>query len=254
MKRGRRFKIGILGVFLIAVGYFCATNSGIPVKLNDVEEVSRVNNSASAGICSWNVSGWFAKGDVICGLVLEPQYKVPGWLQCLEPIGDVPPYGFVDYPHIFVYLKLLDEGGDVVSWVEMLWVNDPNAKSPLNLHLYVYNMTYIFGGSSESYFPVEVVWGTSWIVLTPEGAPHNGTYTLSVSAFGAISPPSDNPPTVIALGKRKIGYPYTYLLPLGIVLICGGLFANFVALFPYIVERKNVRRIKLKSAVKEKNG
>jgi len=231
MKKNNRLKIGALGILLIFVAYFCVTNYQVPVELDEVEEVNRTEKSSS-----WNVTASFVEGDIICGLVLEPQYQIPGWLQCLEPAGYILPYGYCKYPHIFVYLDLYKDD-ELVSKVEMVWVNDPYAKEPINMHLYVYNMSYVEKNSTMVYHPVETVSGT-WVVLTPEGAPANGTYRLEVSASGAIPPPVNNPPTKIALGKRLISYPYTYLLPLGVVSASSGVVCIVIGGFPRIIERK----------------
>lgn len=242
MKSSRRLKIGVLGTALILVAYFLIVNHQTPVRLETVDEVNAQINSLkniSEGNYSWNVSASFVEGDIICGLVLEPLPSSEGisWLNILEPIGPVTPYGYINYPHIFVYLELYN-GDNLVSKVEMVWVNDPEASPPVNAHLYVYNMSYVYANETAEpkYHYVETV-GT-WVVLTPDGAPENGTYTLKVFAFGAIPPPDNVPPSRIALGKRLIGYPYTYFLALGIFSSICGVSCVVISIFPGIIERK----------------
>jgi hypothetical protein len=252
MKRSRRWKLFAFGLILTIAGFLCLGNYNTPVIRESVIEVNATDNSSKAGSYLWNVTASFAKGDIICGLVLEPQYKEPGWFLCLEPTGDVPPYGYVEYPYIFVYLYLYNEHGDLVyPFIEMVWVNNPEAKEPVKFHFYIYNMTYMYNeNSTNQYSPVDVVPGTSWIVLTPEGAPNNGVYTLKVSAFGARAPPVDDPPVRIALGK-KLGtsdYPYTFLLPIGICLVASGGVSILIAGFPRIIERRSKRTIKSKKS------
>lgn len=242
MKSKTRIKLGAFGILLLIIGYFCVTNSQVSIALDEVEELALADNSEGVaqnrGSYLWNVSAYFTEGDIICGRLTEPQYKEPGWLDCLEPSNPFDPrYGKIELPNIYVYLELLDNEMGLISKVEMVWVNDPYAKAPLNLHLYIYNMSYLFANSTpSSYYPVEMVSGTIWIVLTPHGAPKNGTYTLKVSAFGSTVPPQNNPPTQIALGKRLFGYPFAYLLPLGAFFIIGGTASVIIGAFPRAVE------------------
>lgn len=251
MKRKTRMKLCAFGILLVIIAFFCVANSQILVELDEVEELALTDNSEGVakqrGSYLWNVSANFTKGDIICGRLTEPQYKIPGWLQCLEPANPSDPrYGKIVLHNIYVYLELLNETMGLVSKVEMVWVNDPNAKPPLNQHLYIYNMSYLFPNSSVSdYYPVEQVPGTIWIVLTPRGAPKNGTYTLRVSAFGSTTPPQDNPPTLIALGKRLLGYPFTFLLSIGISLTICGTACIIVGVFPEVIERerKGLKRV-----------
>ena len=250
MKRSRRWKLFTFGIMLAIAGYLCIGNYNTPIIRESVNEVKATDNSGKASSYSWNVTASFAKGDVICGLVLEPQYREPGWFQVLEPRGSVLPYGYIEYPHIFVRLYLYNKDGNLIyPLIEMVWVNNPEAKEPVKSHFYIYNMTYLYDeNSTNQYFPVDVVPGTSWIVLTPKGAPDNGTYTLKVSAFGASIPPVDNPPTRIALGKKSVmsDYPYTFLLPIGIGLVSSGVISILIAGFPQIIERRSKRAIKRK--------
>jgi hypothetical protein len=239
MRRNRRLKIGVFGVILIFIAYFLISNYQVPVELDEVKEVARTTNTLrniAAGNYSWNVTASFFKGDIICGLVQEPQPSSENisWLNFLEPPGTYEPYGYINYPHIFVFLELYN-GDELISKVEMVWVNDPNAKPPINAHLFLYNMSYLY--DHEYKFPVDTVANT-WIVLTPEGASADGNYTLKVFAFGAISPPNDIPPTNIALGRRLIGCPYTYFLPLGVCSAICGVFCIFISVFPKIIERE----------------
>jgi len=242
MKKNTRLKLGVFGILLVVIGYFCVTNSQVLVGLNKVEEIALADNSQKVaqerGSYLWNVSAYFTKGDIICARLTEPQPKEPGWLQCLEPANLFDPrYGKIELPNIYVYLKLFHNDAELVSEVEMVWVNDPYAKSPLDQHLYIYNMSYLFENSTVSdYHPVENVPGTIWIVLTR--APENGTYTLTVSAFGSTVPPRDQPPTHIALGKRLMGYPFAYLLPLGVFSAIVGVVLIFIGSFPKIIERE----------------
>lgn len=244
MKKNTRIKLAVFGVLLVIIGYFCVRSSQALVPLNEVEELGLTDNSEGVakqrGSYLWNVSAYFAEGDIICGRLTEPQYKTPGWLNCLEPVNPFDPrYGKINLPNIFVYLELLSEDMELISKVEMVWVNDPNAKPPMRDHLYIYNMSYIFENSTTSdYYPVETVPGTIWIVLTPDGAPCNGTYTLRVRAFGSAIPPQNNPPTHIALGKRLLDYPFSYLLPLGVFSAIVGVVLIFTGSFPKIIERK----------------
>jgi len=248
MKKNTRLKLGALGILLVIIAYFCIVNSQVVGELDEVKQLAVTDNSEGVakerGSYLWNVSAYFTKGDIICGRVTEPQLKEPGWLQCLEPPNlEDPRYGEIVLPHIFVYLDLLSENMERVSRVEMVWVNDPNAKPPLNQHLYIYNMSYIFENSTVSdYYPVEKVPGTIWVVLTPDGAPKNGTYTLEVWTLGGAAPPQDNPPTNIALGKRAIGYRFAFLLPLGVFFAICGVLSIFIGSFPKIIERKGKKR------------
>ena len=241
IKKRRRMKLGFLGMVLVLIGLFSVVNYNILVPQNIVKEVSATENGSTG--TQWNVTGKFDAGDIICGLVLEPTYREPGWLDILEPmVLNHPRYGKILYPNIAVYLELYYEDGLLISKIEMIWINDPNAKPPVNLHLYIYNMTYLPENSSlSSYFPVEAVTGTSWIVLTPEGVKDSGNYTLKVSAFGAMPAPTDQPPSRIALGERLVGYPYWFLLPVGLCIIILGVTVMVIVLFPRIIEKSKNR-------------
>ncbi len=235
MKKSTRLKIGFYGLVLIIVGSIIAINYQFQVKGDTVVEIDRVENSAASKSYWWNVSGYFEKGDVVCGLLLPPIYQVPGWLQMLEPHGSYAPYGMIPFSHVFVDCSLFDSSGETVSTVEIVWANDPNGKPPINEQLLVYDMTYLVQGKEDQYSPVMQV--SPWFELVPRGVDFSGNYTLKISAYGATAMPVDQPPFVIALGKRSIVHPYLFFLPLGSVIIAGGVFLVVVAAIPMIVTR-----------------
>jgi len=242
MKKGRRLKLGISGLVLVFIGLFSIMNYNVSIPRNEVDEVAATEN-ASIGT-KWNVTGKFIEGDIICGLVLEPVYEEPGWLNIMEPmVPEHPRYGSINFRNIAVYLELYYEDGSLVSKIEMIWVNNPEASSPVNLHLYIYNMTYLTENSTpSSYLEVETITGTSWVVLTSEGVEKSGDYTLEVSAFGAIPAPKDQPPSRIALGNRVIEQPYGFLFPVGLCAVVIGAVLMVIATFPSIIEKRNRER------------
>ena len=250
MKKGTRIRLAIYGLIFLIISAVCIVTSQSPVEYKDVEEISRVENTPGVPPYYWNVSAEFNKGDIICGLMLPPPDagNGTGWLYNLEPGGSFEePYGEIPFPHMFAWLKLYNdsESEQSISTTEIVLVYNPDLPPghPMQRRLLVFNMSYLYGNTSE-YHPVETVPSKpTWVILTPEGIPSSGIYTLRVETM----PLKDIPPAVIALGKlySKYRYEHSFLLPVGIALVLGGSFLTITAVHPDFLEK--IKRNKSKS-------
>jgi len=238
MKRDMRLRFAVYGTILLIASVACIFASQSPVEFENVEELRYYENKADSP-ARWDVNATFNKGDIICGL-MSPRHAE--WIVSLEaasPTSPIEPYGKIPFRHMFVWLDLYNESGQRIVRVELVLVNDPNHPNrAMRNMLFVYNMTYLYGNTTE-YHRVETVPGTNWIILTPKGAPSNGTYTLKISTM----PTKDVPPARIALGKLNTTYQYVYssLLPVGVVLLFGGVFLAAVAVYPKFLQKITVR-------------
>lgn len=236
MKRDTRLRFAVYGAILLIASVACIFASQSPVEFENVEELRYYENKADSP-ARWDVNATFNKGDIICGLMLPRHTE---WVMSpLEAASFEEPYGYIPLRHMFVWLDLYNESGQRIIRVELVLVNDPNHPDPSKRRtLFVYNMTYSYGNTTK-YHRVETVPGSNWIILTPEGAPSNGTYALKILTM----PPKDAPPVRIALGKLNTTYRYVYssLLPVGVVLLFGGVFLAAVAVYPKFLQKITVR-------------
>ena len=249
MKKGTRIRLAIYGLIFLIISAVCIVTSQSPVEYKDVEEISRVENTPGVPPYYWNVSAEFNESDIICGLMLPPPdtENETGWLYNLEAPSSCEPYGYIPFPHMFTWLKLYNnnESEQSISTTEIVLVHDTNLPPghPMQRQLLVFNMSYLYGDISE-YHPVETVPSKpTWVILSPEGAPSSGIYTLRVETM----PPQNIPPSVIALGKlySKYRYEYGFLLPVGIALVLGGSFLVITAVHPDFLGK--IKRNKSKS-------
>ena len=223
-----------VGLILIFTGFIIALIAYAPSEAKDYKKVTEARQK-------WSVSANLTKGQVIWVEIRQHM----NWSVGLFDFDDELYPGFAI---LYVGVDIKDPYGKTTEFLMVWGILRESVYAPeiltRALTILDINVTRNEGGLDPTPFLIKS--GNSSYYSDVGGiVQYNGTYTFTV---GKIWPTRNDPPSVIWIGERLtwIEYPFTFMLPVGLVIIGGGTILTWFSLKRKKLKRKASVKLKRK--------
>lgn len=211
------------GIILIIMGLIAVTIAWSPSEVKNYKKVSEVSQK-------WSVSVNLTRGQLVWVEIRQHM----NWSIGLFDFDDELYPGFAI---LYVDVDITDPYGGTTRFLIVLGRLRTTDASPM-LTIVDLNVTRNDGGLDPTPFLIK---GNSIYYSDVGGiVQYNGTYTFTV---GNIYPPRNDPPSSIWIGERItwVGYPFMYMLPVGLAVSGAGTILIWFSLKKKISNRKKRR-------------